>query len=460
MSHVPLAVPKFSTFLNNYPFHLPKRYRMKINKYCSLISLDETTQLIYNALSDQFTVGNFGLKELTLESVSNLIQSNSANRNLFVKAGILLEDSVNETETLKNLIDSTDNDESLFILHINPTLDCNLHCWYCYENHRKESVMNAEIMGGVLSMVRKRLETDSKIRKFELSFFGGEPLLKFDEVCRSLITEIAEMCAARSINLTVGFTSNATLLDERIISFLSGYNVGFQITLDGDRESHDRTRFKVASKAGTFDTIIRNIKILTQNNIGITLRINYTSDNAESVWGVLPFLDDIPEKKRRLITFDFQRVWQDKHTVAGVDDTYLLIKEIRRKAAELGFAVSNSRTRNTVQTPCYGDRRNHILVNYDGKVYFCTARDFDDENSYGSIDADGNVIIDQARYEHRMCSKFSREACRNCRFAPRCGGGCRTQAVERPVTSECMYGYSEEDLDEFILELFEERFLD
>lgn len=432
---------------------------MKVNKYCSLIKLDKNTQLIYNALSDQFIVGDFGLKELTLESISNSAHSKDTNHTLFVKAGVLLKDSDDETGKLQELIDKTDNDNSVFMLHINPTLDCNLHCWYCYENHRKGSVMNDEIMGAVVKMVRKRMETDKKIKKFVLSFFGGEPLLRFNNVCKPLITEISDICDSKSIQLSVGFTSNGTLIDKTIISFLSNYNVGFQITLDGDKKSHDRTRFCTTSKAGTFDTIIRNIKLLTQHNIEITLRINYTSKNVESVKSIFPYLDDLPEEKKKLISIDFQRVWQDKHTASGVDETYLLVKEIRKNAVKSGFTVTNSRTRSSVLTPCYGDLRNHILVNYDGNIFFCTARDFNDQNSYGVIDADGNVHLDKTRYEYRMCSKFAREVCRNCRFAPRCGGGCRTQAVERPITNKCMYGYTSEDIDEFILELFEERFL-
>lgn len=65
--------------------------------------------------------------------------------------------------------------DSNYRLTINPTLNCNFACWYCYETHIKKS-MSEEIYQNVLKFIQRTvLRTD--IQTFELDWFGGEPLL-------------------------------------------------------------------------------------------------------------------------------------------------------------------------------------------------------------------------------------------------------------------------------------------
>lgn len=61
-----------------------------------------------------------------------------------------------------------------------PTLDCNFHCWYCYENHH-DGFMTSEDVAKVLEFCRKTV-IDGKIKHFQLDWFGGEPLMYFQEV--------------------------------------------------------------------------------------------------------------------------------------------------------------------------------------------------------------------------------------------------------------------------------------
>ena len=52
------------------------------------------------------------------------------------------------------MIEYVDNDDSTFELIINPTLDCNFHCWYCYENHLKGSKMDEGIVSAITTLIR------------------------------------------------------------------------------------------------------------------------------------------------------------------------------------------------------------------------------------------------------------------------------------------------------------------
>ena len=89
-------------------------------------------------------------------------------------------------------------ESGVFHLMINPTLDCNLHCWYCYEKHVKGSSISTDIMNGILGLISKNCIGQRNIKKLILSFFGGEPLLEFDSV-RKIILHSSECCEKKNI---------------------------------------------------------------------------------------------------------------------------------------------------------------------------------------------------------------------------------------------------------------------
>ena len=60
--------------------------------------------------------------------------------------------------------------------------------------------------------------------------------------------------------------------------------------------------------------------------------------------------------------------------------------------------------------------------------------------------------------ESRLKSRFSKKICWTCRIAPYCGGGCAQRAYESGNTNECIYGYSDTDIDNLILKLFEQTY--
>lgn len=112
-----------------------------------------------------------------------------------------------------------------------------------------------------------------------------------------------------------------------------------------------------------------------------------------------------------------------------------------------------------VRNSCYGDKRNYLLVNYDGGVYLCTARDFDDAHRAGTLQGDGTVEWRDNAHECRLAAKFSKPVCHTCRIAPICGGGCCTQALEHPEPDKCIYGYTEEQKDAMVANRFEQLYM-
>ncbi len=155
---------------------------MKLSIYNSYINLEDGNTLVYNAMKDCF-VAVFGHNISADTTVGILEQTLPASVwEHLVTAGALVEEDVDEVERLRKRIQEIDGDDSIFILHVNPTLDCNFRCWYCYETHQKGSLISQNTVASILNLVRSVLEDKDRLREFRLSFFGGEPLLAYDRM--------------------------------------------------------------------------------------------------------------------------------------------------------------------------------------------------------------------------------------------------------------------------------------
>ena len=144
---------------------------MKYSIYTSIINIEGKHTLLYNALSGKFVI----IRDKIVEHI-NTIPPDILNENFpslyqqMIGAEIIIDDVIDEFSILQKRISHIDNNIHEFILHINPTLDCNFRCWYCYENHVPHSRMKEDMV------LASKLYIDSvfqqnKLRSFSLGFF-------------------------------------------------------------------------------------------------------------------------------------------------------------------------------------------------------------------------------------------------------------------------------------------------
>lgn len=187
----------------------------------------------------------------------------------------------------------------------------------------------------------------------------------------------------------------------------------------------------------------------------VIMRINYTADNISSMSSIVDEFVDLEQQYRNLIAVDFQRVWQDIDKAADEDAVDTEVYNCIKYFHENGFKVSCAKTSNNVQSTCYGSMRNYALVNYNGDVYQCTARDFNKANRYGWLTETGGLVYENGLKEKRESARFSKKVCHDCRIAPVCGGGCAQKAMELYDATDCVFGYTEEGIRDFVLDRFE-----
>lgn len=430
---------------------------MKLSRWNSYIKLGEREGLIYNSFTDRFMV----VKDISGDFVNARDGSILCLSPDFIcqmkLAGAIVDDDVDEITEVRKRIEDTDNDDSTFELIVNPTLDCNFHCWYCYENHVKGSKMDRDMVSATASLIKERISSQPNIKQFHLSFFGGEPLLCFDSAVLPLIKEADETCRKSGVTFSVHFTTNAYLIKEIMIEQLAPFEPSFQITLDGGETQHDNTRFAEGKKP-SFRIILNNVKRLSMADMAVILRINYTEKNLESTQEIIDILESFPNECRKNIRVDYQRVWQDI-PAEGKFKLEEKVDILRKRLSKIGYGTSNNRIIDYVHNTCYGNRTNEMLVNFNGDVFACTARDFKTENRLGFLTSGGKVEWNEELMEIRRTCRFSKRVCHDCRIAPLCGGGCRTKCMEHAGHDKCNLGFSQEDIDNIILDKFEARYM-
>ncbi len=374
---------------------------------------------------------------------------------LMHKLGVIqtsvFDTSIYRSLLLNNRIENFNSSE--YRLTINPTLNCNFSCWYCYESHPKRR-MSKETVTAILKFI-DNLTSEKNLSKFYLDWFGGEPLLCYNTVMKQLATGAKKICTEKDILFESGMTTNGYLIKEDMIPFFEEINMqSFQITLDGAKNIHNTIRYTKANRGDSYDRIVRSIILLAEkmHPQNLALRINFTRESFSSVKDIIA---SFPTEVRKKITILLQQVWQDK------DNGKVSIQEIeglRLDFAEAGFLIDKE-ILNTKGYSCYADKYNQAVINYDGRIFKCTAKNFEKEREDGTLTKGGEIVWSEILLPLKLSkATFENKKCMNCKYLPVCFGPCsqKVSTVKEPGDFDkfCFEGGIEETLS-YIMTEFE-----
>lgn len=424
---------------------------MKYSQFNSIIPFEGKFAL-YNSFNQKVIFIEQILKDILdaarIEGIQGLREIHPTFYDYLVEHAFLVPAEEDEVEKVKTLSREVDENTNSFLLTINPSMNCNFKCWYCYETHVRDSRLNPAMIEKINKFVAK---TASKpgMKHFSLSFFGGEPLLYFKKDVTPIIDFFHAACQKHNIEFALSFTTNGYLVNQEFVDYFTSRNItcALQITLDGYKENHDQVRFVNASK-GSYDQIINNIRLLVNNQFFVRLRINYTEKNVDGTYKIAEEFADIDrERARQYLLFDFHRVWQDDK----VDDTSVILDSNVDHIRKNGFNVSGNYTPNAVKDSCYADKRHSAVINYNGDIFKCTARDFTTVQRAGYLNDDGELVWENDYLERRMNAKFNNKPCLSCRLMPICNGGCSQHAFEHLGGDDyCVYHGDDNEKDKVV----------
>jgi len=430
---------------------------MKYSQFNSIIPFDKKYAL-FNSFNQKAIFLEETLKDLLnaakTEGIDSLQEVHPDFYNYLVEQEFLIPNDDNEVEKVKKISNAIDENESSFLLTINPSMNCNFKCWYCYETHVKGSMLTQSMVKKINTFITNTASREG-LKYFSLSFFGGEPLLYFKKDVIPIINVFSDICKEKGIEFAISFTTNGYLINQEFIDYFKGKNItcSLQITFDGYKEKHDAVRF-VNSKTGSYDAIVKSIKLLIQNDFFVRLRINYTEKNISDSYKIADeFLDIAPEIRSSYLLFDYHRVWQDDK----VDNTSIELDKNVELVRTKGFEVSGKYSPNNVTQSCYADKRNSVVINYNGDLFKCTARDFTTVKRAGYLSETGELMWENDYLNKRMNAKFNNKPCLSCRIMPLCNGGCSQHALEHlGIDDYCVHFGDEGEKDKVVKSKVEE----
>lgn len=428
---------------------------MKFSMY-NLFLPYEGKMLAYNSVNDKFMLLEYALYDLFQAAINenNLIGLQEIHPDYFkalLQNGFIVDKGKDEYAEIRELIINTDQDEFFFNIIINPTMNCNFKCWYCYETHLKGSRMSEEMIDKIYKLI-DNVTSNEKIKSLQLSWFGGEPLLYFDKVMVPILEYAKHKTAKKNIEFESDTTTNGFLINQKMIDLFIKYKITHnQITIDGHRDLHNTVRY-VNKKRGSYDEIINNIKLLCKNNINTTLRINFTNENLDSVLNIISDIKDMDNNDREWLEISFHQVWQTIDKEKGNVKLFEKLKAIKKVFKDDNFYVSDS-TGDNIRNSCYADKTNEAVINYNGDVFKCTARDFTKDNREGVLNEDGTIEWFENN-NIRLMAKLNNKPCQTCPILPLCGSGCSQIAFESNGKDYCVYDFDIEKKKEAVKDHF------
>lgn len=145
---------------------------------------------------------------------------------------------------------------------LNLTDDCCLACRYCFVEQHPHYMSYDVAQAAVLYLLdnlekkNKKFGTDEKVN---ITYFGGEPTLMWDEI----IVPLTNWIRKENFPINLNITTNGVLLNKERIQFLKDNEIYPLLSIDGNRETQEFNRPCKNGKS-SFDEIITIIPDLLE----------------------------------------------------------------------------------------------------------------------------------------------------------------------------------------------------
>ncbi|MCU1383963.1 MAG: ydeM [Acidobacteria bacterium] len=368
--------------------------------------------------------------------------------------GFLVESRAADRLALDRYLAAVKGDTSELNITLLTTLQCNFACDYCFQGDHGDYNLHADKMSmETAERVAVWFERElDRVRpeKFVLTFFGGEPLLNLPVMY--LLAERARRAAdARGVALYTNIITNGLLLTPQVVDRMLPFGLnGVKITLDGDKDTHNRMR-PLRGGQGTFDRIVENIRAVA-GRCRVAIGGNFDLSSAASFPALLDFLkaQDFGDK---LVKVNFKPIVRTeplpakgiiplmpvgasgaKESLKGtcmtsvgsgagaacdschtMEDQMTLIREETQRH---GFPTNSG----VPQGMCHVHKTHAHTIGPDGSLYACPGFTGQAALSTGHIDDRRDSWRESA------LEKFERlhpwKECGDCAFIPTCAGGC------------------------------------
>lgn len=404
---------------------------MEISKYTLFIN-HKKGHYIYNSLSnsiiqvDSELFSKLHSYKDKIFSVQTLNETPDILDNL-KKTFIVIDKHDDDLLLYKAIIWSRRKTEGVYNITIAPTMDCNFKCYYCFEEPQKEYLTEE-----ISARISKFINNCSDLKQLNLTWFGGEPLLAFEQICQ----------ISRSIKLSdkqhsyIAIITNGYYLTENVVNNLEDLHINsIQVTVDGLFDKYDKIKFTRQDKH-CFNKLIENIDYFAAKHkkISMTIRVNMTKKTMTDFKDVLDF---------------FHNRYPNNPNITVHPAFLKNINNTTSESRACEFCSGNDKMK-FAQTLFYQTKDKHVLYpdnNFnecairnhnswafgpDGSVYKCWENIGDVNNKIGFLDENGKIQITVplrlAKYMYVADPLYDKH-CTSCTYLPICFGMCPNERI-------------------------------
>ena len=241
-------------------------------------------------------------------------------------------------------------------------------------------------------------------------------------------------------------TTNGTLIKPKIQAFIEKNRIRLQISIDGDKITHDSNRY-FATKEGCHDILMERTKELrgknvldaratiTRTNFDITNIFKYLNNNGFNNIAISPAFNLLTDDEYDLLADEYIKMFEysekalKNNNLNNAKSNKIFTQEIAR--------IHNARTR---KVGC-GVGRNMYTIDIDGNIYPCQRFVNHKEFVIGNVN---NNDDGQKKFLNQI-SVDQFDKCNSCWVKNLCSGGCvhtnytSTGAMNIPYDKYCEY---------------------
>jgi uncharacterized protein len=375
--------------------------------------------------------------------------------------GFVVPEGVHEGELYIQRLERGKHNTDHFHVTLSLVQNCNFGCGYCYQGgdsttHNGSKITEAGIDGSIktreiIHFLKSECEK-RRVKSLLFTAYGGEPLLNKTALVE-IVSTMQVHCQESGIKWGFNMVSNGSLLTKKTVLELKKYGLAHvQITIDGNRDTHDISRpWKNPKGAGmsTYDIIMRNLEnwagLIHTEVVSVVSkdRINATHELIDTL------ADKGLAKKQVRMSFSPVSPTYDDATITDVAKAYAENPQLIEEELELDGAITNliihAAKRGLADdlrpSPvwCAVIRANgqNVTITPDGTIYSCAlfiGRDSQYETGHITTPERGGMDTVMKEFEYP-------DQCKACTYLPICAN-CRADALTQ--TGELMGANSQE----------------
>lgn len=395
---------------------------------------------VYNTLTTSLIiVDELQYKRLFQE---NVIKESSQEVIEMLNMGFYISDDFDELEYLEKLRKTVvDSNKKIADIMIAPTMDCNARCYYCFEHGCHHEKMTEDTARAVVSYIKEHWNHEL----FNVSWFGGEPLLATD-----IIDYISELLKVEKIQFISKITTNGyELTDDVVRRAIEKWNTTkVQVSIDALFEEYDRIKNYVENKNGSaFDRVIYNVEGALKAGLNVRVRINFNPLEQKKATELMEFLQ---YKFGRYSGFSsyFAPIDAKSNIVPCIANSFPDLEEhpflsMIKFSQKYGYYKGNVHGENgnllydekglltTLKlypspTNCYASCPSVFAIDSKGDLYKCHR-----VLGKGAEFSSGNVrtgIEKNTIFKFFCNTALVYDECKTCKLLPICQGGCKINA--------------------------------